>query len=105
MAAANLRWPNVLIQLEDFQTKHALKLLERYRDDYLMFNDDIQGTAATVLAGLYGAMKVQGLGPEALKDQKFVVCGAGSAGSGVLLTIRNAMTKRYGLNKEEAGKR
>ena len=42
MAAANLRWPNVLIQFEDFQTKHALKLLRRYRDDFLMFNDDIQ---------------------------------------------------------------
>ncbi len=70
-----------------------------------MFNDDIQGTAATVLAGLYGALKVQGLGPEALKDQKFVVCGAGSAASGVLLTIRNAITKRYGLDKTEAGKR
>jgi len=105
MAAIKLRWPRALIQFEDFQSKHAITLLKRYKQDYLMFNDDIQGTAATVLAGLYGAMKVQGLGPEAIKDQKFVVCGAGSAGSGVLLTIRNAMTKRYGLNKEEAGKR
>ena len=66
----------------------------RYRSDYLMFNDDIQGTAATVLAGLYGALKVQGKGPEALSEQKFVVCGAGSAASGVLLTIRNAITRR-----------
>ena len=70
-----------------------------------MFNDDIQGTAATVLAGLYGAMKVQGLTPEALKHQKIVVAGAGSAGSGVILTIRNAMHKRYGLTKEEASSR
>ena len=46
-----------------------------------MFNDDIQGTAATVLAGLYGAMKVQGLSPEHLTQQKIVVAGAGSAGS------------------------
>jgi len=105
MAAIKLRWPRALIQFEDFQSKHAIKLLMRYKSDYLMFNDDIQGTAATVLAGLYGAMKVQGLGPEALKDQKFVVCGAGSAGSGVLLTIRNAITRRYGLSKEEAGKK
>ena len=45
-----------------------------------MFNDDIQGTAATVLAGLYGAMKVQGLTPEHLTQQKIVVAGAGSAG-------------------------
>ena len=60
-----------------------------------MFNDDIQGTAATVLAGLYGALKVQGKGPEALSQQKFVVCGAGSAASGVLLTVRNAITRRW----------
>jgi len=105
MAAIKLRWPRALIQFEDFQSKHAIKLLMRYKKEYLMFNDDIQGTAATVLAGLYGAMKVQGLGPEAIKDQMFVVCGAGSAGSGVLLTIRNALTKRYGLTNEEAGRR
>ena len=77
----------------------------RYKKDYLMFNDDIQGTAATVLAGLYGALKVRGLPKSSLKDQVFVVCGAGSAGSGVVLTMRNAMTKRYGLSKEEAGRR
>ncbi|XP_023348002.1 NAD-dependent malic enzyme 59 kDa isoform, mitochondrial isoform X2 [Eurytemora carolleeae] len=105
MAAIKLRWPRALIQFEDFQSKHAIKLLMRYKQDYLMFNDDIQGTAATVLAGLYGALRVQGLGPEALKDQKFVICGAGSAGSGVLLTIRNAITKSYGLSKTEAGNR
>eukprot|EP00092_Neocalanus_flemingeri_P090060 GFUD01114049.1.p1 GENE.GFUD01114049.1~~GFUD01114049.1.p1 ORF type:complete len:313 (+),score=75.97 GFUD01114049.1:2-940(+) len=68
-----------------------------------MFNDDIQGTAATVLAGLYGAMKAQGLGPEALKDQTILVCGAGSAGSGVINTIRNALMARHGLSREEAG--
>ena len=77
----------------------------RYKKDYLMFNDDIQGTAATVLAGLYGAMKVQGQSPEHLKNQKIVVAGAGSAGSGVILTIRNAIHKRYGLTKEEASSR
>jgi len=105
MAAIKLRWPRALIQFEDFQSKYAIKLLQRYKKEYLMFNDDIQGTAATVLAGLYGAMKVRGLGPEALKDQTFVVAGAGSAGSGVLLTIRNAITRRHGLSKEEASKR
>ena len=77
----------------------------RYKKEYLMFNDDIQGTAATVLAGLYGAMKVQGESPEHLKNQKIVVAGAGSAGSGVILTIRNAIHKRYGLSKEEASSR
>lgn len=68
-----------------------------------MFNDDIQGTAATTLAGIYGALKVQGLTPADLKDLVFVVCGAGSAAAGVMLTIRNAMTRRYGLSDDEAG--
>merc|ERR1719312_705366 len=77
----------------------------RYKKEYLMFNDDIQGTAATVLAGLYGAMKVRGLAPADLKNQVFVVAGAGSAGSGVMLTIRNAIIRRHGLTKEEANKR
>jgi malate dehydrogenase (decarboxylating) len=49
--------------------------MSRYKQEYLMFNDDIQGTAATVLAGLYGAMKVQGLGPEAIKDQVSIWLG------------------------------
>jgi len=105
MAAINLRWPKALIQHEDFQSKHAVNLLKRYRSDYLMFNDDIQGTAATTLAGIYGALKVRGLPPSALKDQVFVVCGAGSASAGVLLTIRNAITRRYGCDATEAGKK
>ena len=80
-----------------------------------MFNDDIQGTAATVLAGLYGAMKVRGLAPEDLKKQvrqnkqesfdradifhyqRILVAGAGSAGSGVILTIRNAIHRRLAM--------
>jgi len=101
MAAIKLRWPRALVQFEDFQTKHAVKLLMRYKRDYLMFNDDIQGTAATVLAGLYGAMRVKGLKSEDLKDQTIVVVGAGSAGSGVLLTIRNALHKRHGLHPSQ----
>jgi len=105
MAAIKLRWPTALVQFEDFQSKYAIKLLQRYKKEYLMFNDDIQGTAATVLAGLYGAMKVQGQSPEHLKNQRIVVAGAGSAGSGVILTIRNAIHKRYGLSKEEASSR
>ena len=105
MAAIKLRWPRALIQFEDFQSKHAVKLLARYKREYLMFNDDIQGTASTVLAGLYGAMKVRGEETSALKDQVIVVAGAGSAGSGVLLTIRNALHRRHGLTLEAANRR
>ena len=42
MAAIKLRWPTALVQFEDFQSKHAIKLLMRYKKEYLMFNDDIQ---------------------------------------------------------------
>lgn len=57
MSAISLRWPKALIQFEDFQLKHSHTTLERYRDHYLMFNDDIQGTAATVLAGKYNTIQ------------------------------------------------
>jgi len=105
MEAIALRWPNALIQFEDFQTKHAIKLLQRYKNSFLMFNDDIQGTAATVLAGLYGAMKLQGKPYSALASEKIVLVGAGSAATGVALTIRKAMAIRMGLTMEEASKR
>ena len=53
--------------------KCSNNVVRRYKKEYLMFNDDIQGTAATVLAGLYGAMKVQGLAPEDLKNQVWII--------------------------------
>jgi len=105
MEAIALRWPNALIQFEDFQTKHAIKLLQRYKNTFLMFNDDIQGTAATVLAGLYGAMKLQKKPYSALASEKIVLVGAGSAATGVALTIRKAMAIRMGLTMEEASER
>ena len=83
VSAVMSRWPNAVLQFEDFNTQHALPLLERYRHHHCVFNDDIPGTAATALAGLYGALRVQGLTPAALAQQRFVVVGAGSAGMGV----------------------
>ena len=65
----------------------------------------MQGTAATVLAGLYGAMKLQRKPSSALADQKIVLVGAGSAATGVALTIRRAMTLKMGLTMEEAAER
>ena len=53
--------------------RNQINFVFRYKKEYLMFNDDIQGTAATVLAGLYGAMKVRGLTPADLKDQVLVI--------------------------------
>ena len=105
MEAISIRWPRALVQFEDFQTKHAIKLLRRYKNNFLMFNDDIQGTAATVLAGLYGSLKLQGKPLTALKDEKIMIVGAGSAAMGVTLTIRKAMALRMGISMEEACER
>lgn len=98
------RWPDAVLQFEDFNIHHAAPLLERYRHSHTCFNDDIQGTAATAVAGILGALAVIGLPPTALIDQKIVVVGAGSAGMGVVRMIASAMTK-YGLSPEAAADR
>lgn len=101
VATAVLRWPNVLIQFEDFEFKHAMKVLNRYRDEFLIFNDDIQGTSAVVLAGIIGALRVQGMRPNAITDTKFVIAGAGSAGLGVVYKL-HLFLQRYGLSDMQA---
>ena len=104
VSALRCRWPNAILQFEDFSTSHASTLLERYRYDFPTFNDDIQGTAAVALAGIYGALAVQGLPPSAIVTQRFLVCGAGSAGMGITQALLNAMIL-HGLSREEALKR
>ncbi|MEP9376746.1 NAD-dependent malic enzyme [Aquabacter sp. CN5-332] len=78
--AVKRKWPNVLLQFEDFAQAHATMFLERYRDQLCTFNDDIQGTAAVVVGAALAAAKVAGT---ALRDQTVVVVGAGSAGCGI----------------------
>jgi len=97
------RWPKAVLQFEDFNMAHAAPLLERYRHHHAAWNDDIQGTAATALAGLYGAMKVRGLPLAALRQQRIVVVGAGSAGMGVVKMIAKGMQKQ-GATEEEANR-
>jgi malate dehydrogenase (oxaloacetate-decarboxylating) len=89
------------LQWEDFATPHARPILNRYRDQLLSFNDDIQGTSAVVLGAVLGAVKVTG---KSLKDQQIVMFGAGSAGIGVADGLREAM-KIEGLSEEEARNR
>src|SRR5438132_8530035 len=72
--------PNVCLQWEDFATPHARPILERYRDELLTFNDDIQSTAAVALGAISGAIGVTG---KRLRDQEIVFLGAGSAAIGV----------------------
>ncbi|KAJ6872376.1 hypothetical protein NC651_031476 [Populus alba x Populus x berolinensis] len=107
MEAVFTRWPHVIVQFEDFQSKWAFKLLQRYRNTYRMFNDDVQGTAGVALAGLLGAVRAQGRPMIDFPKQKIVVAGAGSAGIGVLNAARKTMARMLGNNEsafESAGR-
>lgn len=96
--AVKRRWPNVLLQFEDFAQKNAMPLLNRYRDELCCFNDDIQGTAAVTLGSLIAASRAAG---RQLKDQTVAFLGAGSAGCGIAEQII-AQMKSEGLSDEQA---
>ena len=95
------RWPNVLLQWEDFAGSNAARLLERYRERLCTFNDDIQGTAAVTAATLMAAAEVTGA---PLAAQRIVLLGAGSAGCGIGSLLLNAM-RENGLNEKETQQR
>jgi malate dehydrogenase (oxaloacetate-decarboxylating) len=93
--------PGTCLQWEDFGNLHARPILERYRDELLTFNDDIQGTAAVALGAALGAVRAAGT---SLKDQQVVMFGAGAAGIGVADGLRAAMEDE-GLSESEARSR
>ena len=98
VTAVQNRWPHVLLQWEDFAGSNAARLLAKYRDRLCTFNDDIQGTAAVVLATLLAAMKASGV---ALQDQRVAILGFGSAGIGIAnLLVKSLMES--GLSEREA---
>ena len=101
MQAVRFRWPNVLVQFEDFSSDVAQTLLDKYRDKSLCFNDDIQGTGATTLAAIMGALRATGQDVAALGKQKIVIAGAGSAGIGIAHVLFQAMLEQ-GISEEAA---
>lgn len=96
--AVKQRWPDVLLQFEDFAQKNAMPLLNRYRNEICSFNDDIQGTAAVTVGTLIAASRAAG---SQLSNQKIVFLGAGSAGCGIAEQIV-AQTQREGLSEAAA---
>ena len=93
--------PETCLQWEDFSNAHARPILQRYRDDLLTFNDDIQGTAGVAAGAILAGVRVAG---QSLKEQQIVMLGAGSAGIGVADYLRQMMVAE-GLSEAEARKR
>ncbi len=99
--AAQEVFPQVLIQFEDFANHNAFWMLQKYRDRICTFDDDIQGTGAVALAGLYAAPRIAG---GTIADQKVLFLGAGEAGIGIGDMIVAAL-RDSGLSEDEARRR
>jgi malic enzyme len=91
-------YPHVLLQWEDFLKGNAIKQLDRFRHTLPTFNDDIQGTASVVVAGIYGALKLTG---KPMREQRLVFAGAGASTHGIAALFVSALVED-GLSAEEA---
>jgi malate dehydrogenase (oxaloacetate-decarboxylating) len=94
-------FPHALCQWEDFSKQNAFAVRDAYLHDLISFNDDIQGTGAVTLAAIFAAMKIKG---EEIRDQVFLVHGAGAGGIGIAEQIEAALIEQ-GLRENEARRR
>ena len=101
VTAATRLFPKAMLHWEDFGASNARRILNRYTDQVCTFNDDMQGTAAVVLAAAFAAVRAAG---QRMRDQRVVIHGAGTAGLGIADMVRDVMV-REGLPLEEAGRR
>jgi len=101
MEAVYDRWPNTVVQFEDFESSKAMPILDKYRHKFRCFNDDIQGTGCVTLAGVIASARQANV---PLTEMSFLCAGAGSAGLGVCAQIVDGMVEA-GLPREEAMKR
>src|SRR6267378_1432923 len=98
MDAVQEVFPKCCVHFEDWTGKDAVHLLQRYRDKYCVYNDDVQGTAGITLAGMINAAKLKGT---KLKDEKYLFLGAGSAGIGLANLLCSALVQQ-GMTLQEA---
>ena len=99
--AARKLYPRAYIHFEDFALPNARRLLDKYRPDYAVFNDDVQGTGCVTLAAIMAALHVSKL---KLTDMRMIVFGSGSAGTGIADQVRDAIAAESDKSKEDAAK-
>ena len=98
LQTTSARFPKALLHFEDFGADNARRILLKYRDQYRIFNDDMQGTGVIVMAGLFSALKVTGA---QWRDQRVIIFGGGTAGIGIADQIHDQMV-RNGLDPNQA---